>query len=381
MNFDFDKEMDFWLREQSRRDVSASNEAGENHLEADDLAAFAENAVPENTRSLYVEHLADCRDCRRILIDLIRLQEAEQEESAAVTTKINQPNRKFSWAKTWRSLAAFPKIGLAAATLLILLVGASAVVVLQKNSGRSVAQMTPIVVPPIEPRRVKQRSHSDNDEPDEEEIAPAAEETPQIAETPTPTPERTPNIFDNATPTPEATPAGLPPSMRVVKNLTGNTRANNQPESTVAAAPRSANVNANVNSNSGAANAPVARKPAPNTNPGQRAPETTAQNPQITRPFANRQSNTNDTAPPIPTRANPVGTSAPNFSEIETVNGKTFQKISNVWKDKDFGGQPAKSVARGSDEYKKLDAGLQKIAERLSGTIFVVWQGKAYRIQ
>jgi hypothetical protein len=45
-------------------------------------------------------------------------------------------------------------------------------------------------------------------------------------------------------------------------------------------------------------------------------------------------------------------------------------------------GQKTTNVSRGSDEYKKLDAGLRSIADSFSGeTVIIVWQGKAYRIR
>jgi hypothetical protein len=40
-----------------------------------------------------------------------------------------------------------------------------------------------------------------------------------------------------------------------------------------------------------------------------------------------------------------------------------------------------KTIARGSDDFQKLDAGLRAIAQQLSGDIIVVWKGKGYRIR
>jgi hypothetical protein len=36
-----------------------------------------------------------------------------------------------------------------------------------------------------------------------------------------------------------------------------------------------------------------------------------------------------------------------------------------------------KSVARGSEDFEKLDSGLRSIAQQFSGPVVVVWKGKA----
>jgi hypothetical protein len=68
-------------------------------------------------------------------------------------------------------------------------------------------------------------------------------------------------------------------------------------------------------------------------------------------------------------------------NEAISVGGKTFKRENNVWYDSTYRGQATTNVARGTNEYKKLDAGLRGIAENLGGTIVVVWKQKAYRIQ
>jgi len=67
--------------------------------------------------------------------------------------------------------------------------------------------------------------------------------------------------------------------------------------------------------------------------------------------------------------------------ETISVGGKTFKRSNNVWYDSAYRGQNTTNVTRGTNEYKKLDAGLRGIAENLGGTVVVVWKEKAYRIQ
>ena len=78
MELEFDKEIDSLLRKNGEgvRGVLVGDTPGGKpkvHLDADQLSAFAENAVPEKSRGLYMSHLADCDRCRRILSGLIAL--------------------------------------------------------------------------------------------------------------------------------------------------------------------------------------------------------------------------------------------------------------------------------------------------------------------
>jgi hypothetical protein len=71
---------------------------------------------------------------------------------------------------------------------------------------------------------------------------------------------------------------------------------------------------------------------------------------------------------------------APRAREKRSAGGRTFENVNGVWTDTEYRGQPITDVRRGSDDHKKLDSGLRSIAERISGTVIVVWKGKAYRI-
>jgi outer membrane biosynthesis protein TonB len=68
-------------------------------------------------------------------------------------------------------------------------------------------------------------------------------------------------------------------------------------------------------------------------------------------------------------------------SEIRTFGGKSFRKKNGIWYDSAYAGQSTKKVKRSADDYKKLDGGLRSIADRLGGTVVIVWNGKAYKIQ
>ena len=67
--------------------------------------------------------------------------------------------------------------------------------------------------------------------------------------------------------------------------------------------------------------------------------------------------------------------------ETRRVSGKSFRKVDGGWTDTSYSGGQTTTVKRGSDDYRKLDSGLQNVGNSLSGTVIVVWGGKNYKIQ
>jgi hypothetical protein len=65
-----------------------------------------------------------------------------------------------------------------------------------------------------------------------------------------------------------------------------------------------------------------------------------------------------------------------------SAGGRKFKRQGNAWVDSKLkSSMPVRNVARGSEEFDKLDSGLRSIAQQLGGEIVVVWKGKAYRIK
>ena len=62
-----DSQIDVLLR---RYVTHAQSNSATEHLDADELNAFAEGTLPEAARSRYVSHLADCDNCRQIVSQL-----------------------------------------------------------------------------------------------------------------------------------------------------------------------------------------------------------------------------------------------------------------------------------------------------------------------
>ncbi len=96
MKSEFDQEMDTLLRAHARRERvarTAQSDARDSfapaaaHLDADEVSAYAEQALPAATRTRYATHLAACDSCRAQVVMLTRAAGvAEQLEGRAAGT-------------------------------------------------------------------------------------------------------------------------------------------------------------------------------------------------------------------------------------------------------------------------------------------------------
>src|ERR1700752_868272 len=144
MKQETNNEMDLLLRRLARRqDVFAP--AAEDHLDADELSAYAENALPAKTRVRYTEHLAECSRCRELVGQL----------SASAGVVIAEQAGKVSGLSGWRkflaSLISPMVLRYAAPALGLIVVAAIGLVVLRSNNAsREIAQLQSEQVKPAD---------------------------------------------------------------------------------------------------------------------------------------------------------------------------------------------------------------------------------------
>lgn len=385
MAMEFDKEMDALLKRMSAFGAKPGGRA-EPHLDAEEIAAFAENAVPGSVRTKYITHFADCGRCRTILADTIALNAAEPAVSAAPSVATaGAAVRETPW---YRKLFSVPKLAYGMAGLIVIFGGLIAYTALFNMQGgdTSVSQVqreeslpataepaeTPvsmadslanIAVPsqagpeekpggPLtsaldQPDReiASARSHRGPNagradgrsaeeysriERDLSLIEPAAGPKPVIAPPPPPVPVEEVVVA-------EAAPAPTPTADATREQLLARQQA--------------ANVSSNVQSQSG----PSFRN--------ERGRNIT-QAEDTDRSAAAKRSAPRDDAP-----------------QRRTVSGKNFELRDGVWYDSAYRGGATVNVQRGSEDYQKLDSGLRSIAQRFSEPVVAVWKGKAYRIQ
>ncbi|MEJ7709220.1 MAG: zf-HC2 domain-containing protein [Pyrinomonadaceae bacterium] len=113
------------LRAAQRRPKSPMESSYGEHLDADELSAFAENALPASTRSRYISHLADCERCRRIML---AVSTATTTSPAALAEKSREPaaaanivgDASPGWRQYLQSLFSFPTLRFALPVLTFL---------------------------------------------------------------------------------------------------------------------------------------------------------------------------------------------------------------------------------------------------------------------
>src|SRR6185503_182166 len=85
MRQETNNEIDLLLRRLSRgQRATAADGDLSNHLDADELNSYAENALPAAARARYTEHLAECSRCRELVVQL---------SSAAGVVVAEEPSR------------------------------------------------------------------------------------------------------------------------------------------------------------------------------------------------------------------------------------------------------------------------------------------------
>src|SRR6266852_741986 len=106
------------------------------HLDADELNAFAEGAAPATARSRYVSHLAECRDCRRLATQL--------SITARATANAGAGAIETAGGSLWQKLTSFfasPMLRYAAfAAVLVVAVGVTFLALRRQGNSTLVAR-------------------------------------------------------------------------------------------------------------------------------------------------------------------------------------------------------------------------------------------------
>lgn len=369
MELDFDKEIDALLRQTAKSEHFAMTNGSTlpAHIDADAISAFAENALPEKTRAIYMTHLADCDRCRKILSSLIMLG-AESEVSASESIAEGIAAVPPPW---YRRLFIFPNLAYTMGALVLVFSGLLGFLVLQNS--KNTANMEVSQGNTAAPARPQSAAVPSGD---------MAANSMATSNSNAAMPTGAPNF--QGTVNPETTPGSILPMDEAAK--VGEDKLGYR-----AGQPATEPVTTDVLRERD--DGEVVRK---EELPDARAPG---------KP-ANEAKSTAMPAPPPPPPPGAAGAKpdekflggtirskdGPDLAKKRAaesqpasgrrqLSGKTFSRTGGVWYDSAYQGQPTKDVRRGTSEYKKLDAGLRSIAESLGGTVVVVWRDGAYRIQ
>lgn len=143
----FDREMDSLLRRRARGTAEPrpwgdvwGEDPTATHLDADELGAFAEGALPAAARLAAASHLADCDRCRGVVVGLASVAPAgaEVEQRAAAATPSAAPARVPAWRALIASLFAPRAMRFAVPVLALSLVGVVSYVALRSDRGAAV---------------------------------------------------------------------------------------------------------------------------------------------------------------------------------------------------------------------------------------------------
>lgn len=379
MELEFDKEIDAILRRSGRGVLVGDKPIDKpKHLDADAIAAFVENAVPDKMRRLYTEHFADCDRCRKLLSNSILMhQTAASMAAVGAAEVVSAPAAEA--APWYRGLFRTPNLAMAMGVLVIAFAGILGYVVLQNrnaDSNASIAQSS--------------NKAATSNIPTYSDAAPQSNSNAAAANVPA--------MAANSANTMAAVPAE---PMSVNKGLAGpsasgegnlDSRVAAQPEAEKEIATAAAPAVEQPKPVAAAPPAPVDDKTPPGAVAGAaRTEEAKDEDATLAKRKLGEESRRDMPAPPA--KAGPVRSAGPvqnqsnqvqsnifDMPVTRVVGGKTFENRNGAWYDRAYKGQSTTSVRRGTDQYKNLDKGLRSIADDIGGTVVIVWKDKAYRI-
>jgi len=378
MRQETNNEMDLLLRRLGRRDDASASDVAGYHLDADELNAYAENALPAAARARYTAHLADCVRCREFVV---QLSASAGVVSAAQTTTVSKP-----WVlKTFLASLFTPMVlRYAAPALGLIVVAAIAFIVLRRDQpGDYVTQVT-------------------NNE--QGRTAPAVAESPQtVVDSPIKNAPSSEGVVEKQANKRDETASG-PASPNAAAPVTTQTEtskdavsqakpeqqpaaANEAPPPPKAAAtaeesPRTTDTEVTKKEVRGLPAAPVS---------AEKALRAEQREDRRSENFTRDGDNKNKQADRITTAG--AGSIArvqrerlyDENAETRSVAGRRFRKQDGIWVDTAYNSSSdTTTLTRGSEQYRALVADepeIKNIADTLGGEIIVVWKGRAYRIR
>ena len=398
MELEFDKEIDALLRKAKRGSTAvAGAPVATPHLDADQLAAFAENAVPDRTRAAYVAHMADCDTCRTMLSSFVT---TAPEKAAAAAAFAAQPARvaavRVPW---WRRFLSGPNLAYTMGGLVVLFSGFIGLLVYQNQqaiqSSRSaqIAKSEPTPVTESEAPQAFSNASTANTAANSNAASPVENVTKtgvavgsaNSSTATTESDEAQPQSNSSAVagkpaaeqplvasaPPPEKQPVAAPKDEPAP---TGDRDAKAEKE-------RAADKMDDTALSADSAKRKVGEDQRARREDLSNA-KTATMKPSGPRQVQNAQNNAiiqNQTIDGVA-----AGTTIATEKKTDLrrgVGGKTFEMRGGVWYDSAYSGGGTKDVKRGTDKYIRLDQGLRNIADSLGGTVVIVWDGKAYKIR
>lgn len=392
-------EIDLLLRKLARHELTDSakgtrvanaveeDEAGQ-HLDTDELNAYAENALPSTARVFYTEHLADCERCRRLVAELSVASGASVRHA---TVEIRAPSGFRKYLSSFFSPAVLRYVVPAFAVIAVAVV--AVIILRQKPTADFVAQNQPSTSSSVTLEDQDSKASALKDASLKKAPAPAVESIANSRANNSPAEPARPSTKGSEKATAddsrrESKEAPIDESSSVI--AAEQRAAAPPPEATVSAKPQAANevqaeqeadkqkklaaadqAGGNKEENRGSkVDSVAASRTTPRKTPGL---------------FGGIAGNVQGPlSKDAPATAEPEKR-AKNEGEVRNVAGHRFRKQGSVWVDSAYdSSRQTVNLSRGSEQYRALVADepdIRTIAEQLDGEVIVVWKGRVYRIR
>ncbi len=412
MEFEFDKEMDSLLRQTAKGEklFAAGNPRGE-HIDADEISMFAENALPEKAKPRVRKHLADCDRCRTILSNVIVLNEEEATVAVAsipvsISETVVASNEKNWFQKLFstRNLA----FGMGALAL-VFAVGIGFIVVQNLSNGggdlarsssdegfNNANQAAESKRSASSPAEGLAESEADSRDSDLDGDL-AAKDSPLGEDNNSTGSVESKESADRSTGGLEGKSSGRRESLADTKessideevaldqpgrSRSDNRRGNKSIDKTTSAvvemddadSPKNEKLKDSEKKPNFGKSDIISKSPAkPKTVPPP-PPVTTRSGTKRNKKVEERNAQESEDL------ALSSGATAAESTKRQ-IKGKTFNRKNGIWTDTAYKGQRTTNVKRNTRQYRNLDQGLQSIGNQLNGTVIVVWESKAFKIQ
>ena len=385
MKEDINNEMDGLLRRLSQRNGTTPPS---DHLDADELNAYAERALPEKTRLRYTEHLAECSECRRLATQLTQSSGVEPIQTKKIESSwLASFLGKFLSPFTWRlALPVLAAIGILAIGLIVLrreplkIYSARSMAesadekpkaapgFLDSQSNAQPQATNPTVGERVEPRVTDQIAQ--NKVASDRVSTDPSEST--AATTPKDQPAGSASAFASAGPSPAAAPpAPAPPETEVARLNAENQQQKTEDLKKEKQAEEDRDKAAN-------AKEPVVAAKTRRVDDLRTASPASGVGPGSTLNMSTSTATARG-------RSDSKDDESKNESETKAIAGRRFQKRGTTWMDTGYNSSmPTLTLSRGSESYRALVAdepAIRTIADQLDGEVVIVWKGKAYLIR
>lgn len=404
------------------RNESAEDQTSGAHMDADELNAYAEDALPMAARARYFAHLADCDSCRKLVTELTLASGALVEEKHVAVAETPRSN---SWREWLAAIFSPPVLRYAVPALALFGVIIVAVVMMRaRREETSVAQNnegtsnSALRTPANENSSgedssantsVAATSHANANIANGNIASPLAQASPTpmgVVSAPEQEKPATTTQTENGPPlndSPNAKPAVAQTGLDEKRPGTfgegdkrgevagGAPAPQPAPAPVLAAPPPAKTADSTMREEQAKTKNPpkdddavVAIDRAGAASTTNKVASNEARRDRARKATESLASSASGRAAASPKKeAGDVTVESERPAETRSVGGRQFRKQGNAWVDAAYNSaRTTINVARGSEQYRALladEPGLRSITQQLGGEVIVVWKGRAYR--